>query len=127
MVVDLHAIKGAQRDASATIFGSGPSVLVNVTAQGATPKDAAVSLNAGDSPSRGEVAFALTGMADNQSLTKLAHPLTDIAGKARSLVIHENAIFNSAPFAWGSQRLTRGLSSIADAAVTCRARRGRDW
>ena len=101
MVVDLHTVKGAQRDASATIFGSGPAVLVNVTAQGATPKDAAVTLNTGDCAKPGDIAFALTGLADNQSLTKLAHPLEDIAGKAKSLVIHQNARLTSAPFACG--------------------------
>lgn len=101
MVVDLHAVKGAGRDASATIFGSGPSVLVNVTAQGKTPKDAAVTLNAGDCAKPGSIAFALTGLTDNQSLTTLAHPLEEIAGKAKSLVIHESASLTSAPFACG--------------------------
>lgn len=102
MVVDVHAIKGSQRAASATIFGSGDRVLVNVTAAGANiPKAAALSLNDGDCSNPGNIAFALSGLSDNQSLTQLAHPLADIAGKAKSLVIHQTSSLKSPAFACG--------------------------
>jgi len=102
MVVDLHAVKGSQRAASATIFGSGPTVLVNVTAAGVNlPKAAAITLNDGDCAKPGDIAFALSGLSDNQSLTKLAHPLEDIAGKAKSMVIHQTSSLTSPAFACG--------------------------
>jgi hypothetical protein len=100
LVVDLHTLNGAQRQASATIFESGTSVLVNVTAQGA-PKAAAVTLNDGDCAKPGDIAFALSALDDNQSLTKLTHPLSDIAGKAKSMVIHQTSSLTSPPYACG--------------------------
>jgi hypothetical protein len=102
VVVDLHAIKGAQREGSATIFGSGESVLVNVTAAGGgVPKAAAITLNHGDCANPGDIAFALSGLSDNQSLTKLAHSLSDVAGKAKSLVIHQTSNMRSPAYACG--------------------------
>jgi hypothetical protein len=101
MLVDLHAVNGAQRQASATIFGSGSSVLVNVTAQRA-PKAAAVTLNDGDCAKPGDIAFALSALDDYQSLTKLEHPLADIAGKAKSMVIHQTSSLTSPAFACGN-------------------------
>jgi hypothetical protein len=101
LVVDLHAMKGAQRAASATLFGKGSSVLVNVTANGALPKDAAVTLNDGDCAKPGDIAFALSGLADSASLTQLDHPLSEVAGKAKSLVIHQTSSQTSPPFACG--------------------------
>ena len=91
LVVNLHPAKGAGQAGSATIFGSGSSVLVNVTAQGNLPKAAAITLNDGPCSKPGDIAFALSALSDNASLTKLSHPLADIAGKAKSLVIHQNA------------------------------------
>jgi hypothetical protein len=102
MVVDLHAMKGSQRAASATIFGSGSNVLVNVTAAGASvPKAAPITLNDGDCAKPGDIAFALSALSDNQSLTKLEHPLADIAGKAKSMVIHQTSSLTSPEFACG--------------------------
>jgi hypothetical protein len=101
LVVDLRAANGPQTEASATIFGSGSSVLVNVRGQGNLPKTAAVTLNDGDCAKPGEVAFALSGIADNQSLTQLAHPLADVAEKAKSLVIHQTSSETSPAFACG--------------------------
>jgi hypothetical protein len=101
LVVDLHSEKGAQADGSATIFGSGSSVLVNVTASGGVPPAAAVTLNDGSCSNPGDIAFALTGLSDNQSLTKLEHPLSEIAGKAKSLVIHTTSSLTSPAFACG--------------------------
>jgi hypothetical protein len=102
MVVDLHAVKGSRRAASATIFGSGSNVLVNVTVAGASaPKAAAITLNDGDCANPGDIAFALSGLSDNQSLTKLEHPLADIAGKAKSMVIHQTSSLTSPPYACG--------------------------
>ena len=91
LVVNLHDAKGAAAAGSATIFGSGPTVLVNVTAKGNLPKGAAITLNDGPCSKPGDIAFALTALSENNSLTTLSHPLTDIAGKAKSLVIHANA------------------------------------
>ncbi len=102
LVVDLHATKGAQRAASATIFGSGSSVLVNVTAAGALPKDAAVSLNDGGCAKPGDIAFALSSLADDASLTQLNHSLSAVADRAKSLVIHATSDLSSPPFACGS-------------------------
>jgi len=101
LVVDLHETASSAREASATIFGSGSSVLVNVTAEHGVPKDAAVTLNDGDCAHPGDIAFALSGFADEGSLTKLDHSLTDVAGKAKSLVIHQTASETSPVFACG--------------------------
>jgi hypothetical protein len=101
MVVDLHGAKSDQRAASATLFESGSTVLVNVTVQAAVPKAAAVTLNDGSCANPGGVAFALSRVDDNQSLTQLKHPLADIASKAKSLVIHQTASETSPAFACG--------------------------
>jgi hypothetical protein len=101
VVVDLHVANSSQRTASATLFGSGSSVLVNVTAEGSLPKMAAVTLNDGDCANPGSVVFALCGIADDQSMTKLEQPLADIAERAKSLVIHQTPSENSPVFACG--------------------------
>jgi hypothetical protein len=101
VIVDLQAVKGEQPEGSATIFGSGPSVLVNVTVGGGVPKAAAITLNDGDCANPGSIAFALSGLSENQSLTKLAHSLSEVAGKAKSLVIHQTSSLTSPAFACG--------------------------
>jgi hypothetical protein len=74
LVVDLHAAKSSGVAASATLFESGSTVLVNVTVKSAVPQAAAVTLNDGDCANPGSVAFALSGVDDNESLTQLKHP-----------------------------------------------------
>ncbi len=101
VVVDLRAEHGAQPAGSATIFGSGSTVLVNVTAPSTAPNGAAVTLNGGDCASPGGIAFALSDLSDNQSLTQLKHPLDDIAQKAKSMVIHRTSSETSPAFACG--------------------------
>ena len=102
LIVDLQTVKNAQSEASATIFGSGSNVLVNVTVRGGgVPKAAAITLNDGSCAKPGDIAFALSGLSDNQSLTKLDHSLTDVAGKAKSLVIHQTSNLTSPAYACG--------------------------
>jgi hypothetical protein len=101
LVVDLHGMKSSTREASATIFGSGSSVLVNVTGEQAVPKGVAVTLNGGDCTNPGEVAFALSAYAEGGSLTKLEHSITEIAGKAKSMVIHQTPSETSPALACG--------------------------
>jgi hypothetical protein len=102
VLVDLQAEHGAQPAGTATIFGSGSTVLVNVTAKATAPNGAAVTLNEGNCSHPGSVAFALSGLSDRQSLTQLKHPLDDVAQKAKSMVIHQTSSETSPAFACGA-------------------------
>jgi hypothetical protein len=101
LVVDLHRVNAPARDGSATIFGSQAGVLVNVTASGALPNGAAISLNSGSCRNPGNVSFALADLNGGASLTQLKHSLADIAGRAKSMVVHQSGRLDSAPFACG--------------------------
>jgi hypothetical protein len=101
ITVDLRAASGSARAASATIFGSGSSVLVNVTGERGAPKRAAITLNGGDCAKPGDVQFALAEFADHASFTQLNHTLAEVAGKATTMIIHETASATSPPFACG--------------------------
>lgn len=88
LVVDLHRSATTQQVASATLFGSGSMVLVNVTATRALPRNVAVTLNRGTCAHPAAIAFALTRVSGGQSLTQLRHPLDFVVERAKSLVIH---------------------------------------
>jgi hypothetical protein len=100
LVVGLHGMKNSAPAASATIFGSGSSVLVNVTGD-RLPNGVAITLNDGDCANPGDIAFALSALADSGSLTKLEHSLSEVAGKAKSLVIHQTSSLTSPALACG--------------------------
>jgi hypothetical protein len=102
MVVDVHGMSAKAGAASATIFARGDNSLVNVNAQGGIPKNAAVTLNDGSCDNPGGVAFALAPLEDDQSMTTLNHPLTDIAGKAKSMVVHQTSSETSPAAACGN-------------------------
>ena len=99
LVVDLRG--GHAGSATATMFQRGPIVLVNVTAGHGIPAHVAVTLNDGDCARPGGVAFALAPFSDAQSMTELKHSLADIAGKARSLVVHTGTSETSPALACG--------------------------
>lgn len=101
VVVDVRGASTAAASASGTIFQHGSSVLVNVTAKQGIPKNAAVTLNDGRCAKPGGVAFALTPFEDDQSMTTLSHSLADIAGKAKSMVVHRTASETSPAVACG--------------------------
>jgi hypothetical protein len=88
LVVNLRGTATALQVASATLFGSGSRVLVNVTANRSLPKNVAVTLNRGTCAQPGAIAFALTRVSGGQSLTQLHHPLAFVAERAKSLVVH---------------------------------------
>jgi hypothetical protein len=88
--------------ATATIFGSGSSVLVNVTANRRLPKNVAVTLNRGTCAHPGAIAFALARVSGGQSLTRLHHPLAFVAERAKSMVIHRAFGERSPVFACGA-------------------------
>jgi hypothetical protein len=102
LVVHLQGTTVLHQVASATIFGSGSSVLVNVTANGRLPKNVAVTLNRGTCAHPGAIAFALSRMSGGQSLTKLRHPLAFVAQRAKSMVIHRAFGERSPVFACGA-------------------------
>ncbi len=102
LVVHLQGATTPQEVASATIFGSGSSVLVNVTANRRLPKNVAVTLNRGTCVDPGAIAFALSRVSAGQSLTKLHHPLAFVARRAKSLVVHRSFGERSPVFACGA-------------------------
>jgi hypothetical protein len=91
LVVNIRVAKTAVSEASATIFGSGKSVLVDITGNRAIPNGSAITLNRGACAHPGAIAFALAASSGDESLTKLRHSLVDVAARARSLVIHRTA------------------------------------
>ncbi len=101
LVVNLRGTT-ARQVASATIFGSGSSVLVNLTANGRLPKNVAVTLNRGSCAHPGAIAFALSRVSGGQSLTRLRHPLEFVAQRAKSMVIHRAFGERSPVFACGA-------------------------
>jgi hypothetical protein len=102
LVVNLQGATIPQQVASATIFGSGSIVLVNVTANGRLPKNVAVTLNRGTCARPGAIAFALSRVAGEQSLTQLHHPLAFVAERAKSMVVHRAFGERSLAFACGA-------------------------
>jgi hypothetical protein len=102
LAFDLYSHQGALVEASATIFQSGTTVLVNLVGKRKIPKRAAVTLNAGGCKAPGGIAFALTRFRGNQSLTQLKHPTSDILKKAKSMVIHVTPSETSQVFACGT-------------------------
>ncbi len=102
LVVHLQGTTSRQQVASATIFGSGSSVLVNVTANRRLPKNVAVTLNRGTCAHPGAIAFALERVSGGQSLTELHHALTFVAQRAKSMVVHRAFGERSPVFACGA-------------------------
>ena len=102
LVVNLRGTTTPQQVASATIFGSGSSVLVNLTADRRLPKNVAVTLNRGTCAHPGAIAFALSRVSGGQSLTRLRHPLAFVAQHAKSMVVHRAFGERSAVFACGA-------------------------
>lgn len=102
LVVDLQGTTIRQQVASATIFGSGSSVLVNITANRRLPKNVAVTLNRGTCAHPGAIAFALSRVSGGQSLTELHHPLAFVAQRAKSMVVHRAFGERSPVFACGA-------------------------
>jgi hypothetical protein len=102
LMVNLRPVRGSSIDASATLFGSGKMVLVNLMGQGHVPKGLAVTLNRGRCDHPGTIAFSLERITGNGSLTRLRHTLPDIADRAKSLVIHETSSELSPPLACGT-------------------------
>lgn len=102
LVVHLQGTTTPQQVASATIFGSGSSVLVNVTAIRRLPKNVAVTLNRGTCAHPGAIAFALSRVSGGQSLTRLRHPLAFVAQQARSMIVHRSFGERSPIFACGA-------------------------
>jgi hypothetical protein len=90
LVVNLQGTTVPHQVASATIFGSGPTVVVNVTANRRLPKNVAVTLNRGTCAHPGAIAFALERVSGGQSLTQLHHPLAFVAQRAKSMVVHRS-------------------------------------
>jgi hypothetical protein len=89
LVVHLQGKTPPRQVASATLFGSGSIVIVNVTANGRLPKNVAVTLNRGTCDHPGPIAFALARVSGSQSLTQLHHPLEFVAQRAKSMVVHQ--------------------------------------
>jgi len=102
LVVHLQGTITPQQVASATIFGSGSSVLVNVTGNRRLPKNVAVTLNRGTCGHPVAIAFALSRVSGGQSLTKLHHPLAFVAQRAKSMVVHRSFGERSPVFACGA-------------------------
>ncbi len=101
VMISVHATAGATANASATLFEhDGDHVLVNVTAQD-VPNNVAITLNGGSCSEPGRVAFALSPMGGEASLTTIKHSLADIVGKAKSLVVHRTPSETSPPLACG--------------------------
>jgi hypothetical protein len=104
LAFDLYSHRGALVEASATIFQSGTTVLVNLVGKRQIPKRAAVTLNAGDCTAPGSIAFALSRFRTNQSLTELKHPTSEILKRAKSMVIHVAPSETSEVLACGTLR-----------------------
>jgi hypothetical protein len=101
VLVAMRGTSDTTTTASATIFEHGSDVLVNVTAEHGIPKNVAITLNDGSCANPGGVAFALAPFNDDQSMTTLSHTLADIAGKAKSMVVHQTASETSPVIACG--------------------------
>jgi hypothetical protein len=82
-----------------TIFGSGSSVLVDVVDGRSILNGSAARLYGGGCLHPGPIVFALSRFTGDDSLTLIGHSLADIAGRARSLVIHTTAEMRSPQFA----------------------------
>jgi hypothetical protein len=104
LVFTVHRGQTTSDAASATIFGSRGSVLVNVIFSQAVPPRAAMSLNDGSCANPGNIAFALSAAGSDGSLTRLKHSLASVAGRAKSLVIHRTSSMTSPAFACGNVR-----------------------
>lgn len=102
LVVHLQGTTTGRQVASATIFGSGSSVLVNITADHRLPKNVGVTLNRGTCAHPGAIAFALSRVSGGESLTRLRHSLVYVAQRAKSLVIHRAYGERSPVFACGA-------------------------
>lgn len=88
--------------AAATIFGSGSSVLVDVTRYRAVVDNAAVTLNTGTCQKPGSIAYRLSSFTKHGSITELRHSIFDVAARAHSMTIHQTASPASAGSACGN-------------------------
>jgi len=104
LVFTVHRGQKTSDAASATIFGSRGSVLVNVIFSQTVPPRAAMTLNDGSCANPGNIAFALSAAGSDGSLTRLKHSLASVAGRAKSLVIHRTSSMTSPAFACGNVR-----------------------
>jgi hypothetical protein len=102
LVVNLYRIQSSSREGSATIFDTGSHLLVNLTARPPIMNGSAVTLNAGACERPGAVAFSLSRMSSNGSLTELSHSMSDLASRAQSMVIHKTSSETSPVLACGS-------------------------
>jgi hypothetical protein len=102
LVVDLHRAQGSSREASATIFDTGSHLLINLTASRSVRMGAAVTLNAGMCERPGAIAFSLSRMSSNGSLTELRHSMPDLTSRAQSIEIHQTSSETSPVLACGS-------------------------
>ena len=102
VTVDLRASDKGSGTASATLFERGSIVLVNVSTEGGMPKDGAITLNGGTCANPGGVQFALAPLANAQSMTELKHSLAEVAGRAKSMIVHKTSSETSPGFACGN-------------------------
>ena len=101
LTVNLRGPRSHLEVAAATIFGSGSTVLVDVTQYRAVLKGAAVTLNTGTCASPGSIAYRLSHFTKNASITELPHSLSEVAAHARSMTILQTASSRSATLACG--------------------------
>lgn len=99
--VDLRGSQSHLREAAATVFGAGSSVLVDVTRYRGVPDGSAVTLDSGTCEHPGRIVYTLAPFATHGSITQLSHSLAEVAARAHSMIIHQTSSNTSPALACG--------------------------
>jgi hypothetical protein len=102
LTANLRGSASHLEEATATIFGSGAQVLVDVTRRRGILEGQAVTLNVGTCAHPGKVAYTLAPFGKTGSITQLDASVTTVAARAHSMIVHLTADSSSPAFACGN-------------------------
>jgi hypothetical protein len=102
LTVNLRGPQSHLQIATATIFGAGSKVLVDVTMLRSVSEGTAVTLNTGSCKRPGTIAYRLSPFTKDGSITQLPYSISEVAARARSMTIHQTASATSVTLACGN-------------------------